>query len=296
MTSSSFVTTINPNVKEKLLKDLTAQGFSIQYPPHTLFLAKKPGITCTLYPSGKLLVQGKNRHEFLLYYLEPTILHDLSYSYPAQKQGFLSQIGVDEAGKGDFFGPLCIASFYASAEEIPSLLKLKICDSKRLSDSSVRKTALILKARFPHSLVKLLPESYNRLYEKWKNLNRLLAWGHATAIENLYNKTGCKDVIIDQFAHVSLVQKAIEAKALPISLTQRHRGEEELVVAAASILARASFLEELESLSKAYEFPFPKGASQEVIERGKQFIQRYSPKLLPKVAKVHFRTTEALFT
>jgi len=296
MKSSPFVTIIDLTITKKLQEDLKNQGFSISHPPNTVFSAIKPGVSCTLYSSGKLLVQGKAKHDFITYYLEPHILQNLTYSHPEQYVNVNPHIGIDEAGKGDFFGPLCIAGVYAESKGVSRLLQLGVCDSKRLSDQTILTLVPILKKEFPHSIVKLPPETYNRLYEKCKNLNTLLAWAHATAIEDLYKKTNCSDVIIDQFAHSSVVERAVKNKSLSISLTQRYKGEEDPVVAAASLIARHAFLEGIHKLSTMYQFPFPKGASKEVIKKGKEFILMHGPELLQKVAKMHFKTAkEVLF-
>lgn len=294
MTSKSFVTQINLQLAEKLRSDLTHQGFTLTYPSHSIFSAKKPGVSCTLYESGKLLIQGKAIDDFILYYVEPEILHNLTYSHPEQYLEMQSHIGVDEAGKGDFFGPLCTAGIYCSTEDIGKLLKLGIRDSKQLSDASVKRLASLLQKEFQHSIVVLLPSTYNRLYEKFHNLNSLLGWTHATVIENLYKLSGCKLAFIDQFAHASIVERAIASKKIPIELTQRHKGESDPVVAAASILARNAFLVRLENLSEKYHIPLPKGASSQVIAAGREFLQTYGKEALGQVAKLHFKTTSEL--
>lgn len=294
MASNSFVTQINIQLADKLRADLIHQGFTLTYPSHSIFSAKKPGVSCTLYESGKLLIQGKAIDDFILYYVEPEILHNLAYSHPEQYMEMKSHIGVDEAGKGDFFGPLCTAGIYCSTEDIRKLLELGIRDSKQLSDGSVKHLASLLQKNFQHSIVALLPETYNRLYEKFHNLNSLLGWAHATVIENLYKVNGCQLAFIDQFAHASIVEKAIANKKIPIELMQRHKGESDPVVAAASILARNAFLMGLENLSEKYQISFPKGASSRVIATGKQFLQTHGKEALSQVAKLHFKTTNQL--
>lgn len=294
MAPKSFVTQINIQLAEKLRTDLTHQGFTLTYPSHSIFSAKKPGISCTLYESGKLLIQGKAIDDFILYYVEPEILHNLTYSHPEQYMEMKAHIGVDEAGKGDFFGPLCTAGIYCAAEDIRKLLELGIRDSKQLSDASVKRLASLLQKNFQHSIVMLLPPTYNRLYEKFHNLNSLLGWTHATVIENLYKLSGCRLAFIDQFAHASIVEKAIASKKIPIELMQRHKGESDPVVAAASILARNAFLMGLENLSAKYQIHLPKGASSLVITAGKQFLETHGKETLGEVAKLHFKTTSQL--
>lgn len=294
MKNNTFVAKVDPSIAEKLKADLMEQGFQISTPIYTILSGKKKGITCTLYQSGKLLVQGKEKEDFIKFYLEPNILKKFIYSYPLEYVDQHSHIGIDEAGKGDYFGPLSIAGVYADRDGIAQLLKDGIRDSKSLSDKQITKIAVLIKKNYQSTSVIIKPETYNHLYEKFKNLNSLLAWAHATAIENLYKKTQCLEVTIDQFAHKSVVKKALEQKNLPLKLHQRHRGEEDPVVAAASIIARSNFLEELDLLSKKFEISFPKGASAKVLQQAKKFVQKIGINHLHKVAKIHFKTTNQI--
>jgi ribonuclease HIII len=289
-TNNCFVTTIDLKLADKLREDLLSQGFTLSTPPYTLFAAKKPGVSCTLYTSGKLTVQGKNREEFLSFYLEPEILQSLAFTHPEIALDLTPHIGVDEAGKGDFFGPLCIAGVYADAEGIKKLLELGVRDSKRIGDKTILSLATKIRSFFPHSIVRLFPQKYNELYQRFGNLNRLLAWGHATVIEELVQQTSCHEVIIDQFGSESLVETALERKKITVSLTQRHQGEADLVVAAASILARAAFLEGLRDLGKTQGVELPKGAAQIVVDVGRSLVARHGSAVLQTVAKVHFKT------
>ncbi|NGX39965.1 MAG: Ribonuclease HIII [Chlamydiae bacterium] len=290
-TPNSFVAKIDLNLAEKMKGDLIDQGFTITVPPYTLFSGKKKGISCTLYASGKLVVQGKEKNDFITFYLEPEILKELSFSYPETLIDTTPRIGIDEAGKGDFYGPLCIAGVYAGEGGVDQLLKLGVRDSKRMKDQKILSLAAQIRTKFPHSIVKLFPKKYNELYEKFRNLNHLLAWGHATAIGELVEGTGCRNVIIDQFASEHVVENALKRKELDVSLTQRHYGEEDPVVAAASILARAAFVEGIDTLSKMIEQELPKGASAKVTETGRILVAKHGPDVLEKVAKLHFKTT-----
>ena len=140
-------------------------------------------------------------------------------------------------------------------------------------------------------MIRLYPLKYNELYGKFHNLNSLLAWCHATAIEQLATRHSCKKAIIDQFGHESLVRNAVLKKGINIELTQRHKAEEDVVVAAASILARAAFLEGLQVLSQEVEQELPKGAAPIVIQVGKMLVKIWGEDVLSKVCKLHFRTT-----
>lgn len=291
---NTFVTKIDPALSEKLRNDLVDQGFTLSTPQYTIFAAKKKGISCTLYTSGKLMVQGKDKKEFIEFYLEPEILKDLSFSHPETLIDQTPRIGIDEAGKGDFFGPLCIAGVYASEENIKKLLDMGVRDSKRMGDKAIIALASEIRSLCPHSVVKLFPQKYNELYNKFRNLNHLLAWAHATAIEELVQATQCKTVIIDQFASEHVVENALKKKNLDVSLTQRHYGEEDPVVAAASLLARSAFVEGIDSLGKMVDCILPKGASSQVIQVGKTVVSRHGAPILEKVGKLHFKTKDMI--
>jgi len=289
-----FVTNLSNELVEKLKMLLTEQGFSFTTPPYTLFSAKKKGLSVTLYTSLKLCVQGKEMAEFIEYYLEPEILQTFTFSHPTANIDKRARIGVDEAGKGDFFGALCIASCFAESDAIDQLANLGVRDSKNLTDSAAITLSKKIKELCSHEVVQIGPERYNALYKQFKNLNSLLAWGHATAIEKLSTKSGCSVVIVDKFAHDYVVQNALKRKNLDITPEQKVKAESDIVVAAASILARAAFLQSLEALSKVYETPLPKGASKQVIATGKKLVAKFGPQILEKVAKTHFRTTDEI--
>lgn len=293
--SRCFVSTIPLNLAEKLRSDLVEQGFEIATPPYTVFSAKKKGISCTLYLSGKITVQGRGMEEFITFYLEPEILHTTTYSYPEAHIDTTPHIGIDESGKGDFFGPLCIAGVYADSQQIKELLAAGVRDSKQIGDSAIFKLSTHIKKICPHTVVAISPKKYNELYQKFHNLNHLLAWGHATAICELAARSSCRQVIIDQFASEHVVLNALKQKKIDISLTQRHRAEADPVVAAASILARENFLKGLERLSLEYGLTLPKGASSIVIKIGKAFVAKHGREPLGNVAKLHFKTKDEIF-
>lgn len=291
---SSFVAQVDLSLAAKLRNDLESQGFDITTPPHTQFNARKDGVSCTLYNSGKLVIQGKEMATFIEFYIEPEILKNFSYSYPIEQLDKTCRIGVDESGKGDFFGPLCIAGVYAAGDEIALLKEIGVKDSKSLNDASIAKIASKIREKYTYYVVKINPFKYNQLYEQFHNLNRLLAWGHATVIESLSEKTGCRKVIIDQFASESVVKEALKRKKIALELTQRHRAEEDPVVAAASILARDAFVEGLKSLGNQYHMKLPKGASSQVIAAGVQFALKNGQEALAHVAKKHFKTLDQI--
>ena len=294
-TSACFVAQIDMGKSEALKELLIDQGFELGAPAFTLFQGKKKGISVTLYTSGKLTVQGKDKKDFITFYLEPLILENVSYTYPLAHVALHPRIGIDEAGKGDYFGPLCIGGIFVNGEEdLKTLMKLGVKDSKRLSDSTICLLSKKLKEQFKTTVITISPKKYNELYSSFGNLNQLLAWGHSAAIENLVKLTGCKDVIIDQFGKEYLVENAIKRKKLELNLTQRHKGEEDLAVAGASILARAAFVEGIELLERTNKLILPKGVSHAVKQAAQKARQTYGDQILETIAKLHFKTTEEI--
>lgn len=292
--SKPFVTQLSPEKGKQLLHQLKEKEFEISVLPFTIFSAKKKGISCTLYESGKLVVQGRESAQFIEFYLEPEVLETFNLGYEEIVIDRTPRIGIDESGKGDFFGPLCIAGVYAQGDDFKELMSIGVKDSKVLTDDQILKIAPKIRQRCVHQIVRIGPLKYNELYGKFSNLNTMLGWGHATAIENLVSQTGCHKAIIDQFAAERVVLNALAKKKIQIDLTQRHKGEEDIVVAAASILAREAFVTGLEKLSQYYEVKLPKGASSLVIKAGKEFITKHGQHSLQNVAKLHFKTLDAI--
>ena len=201
-------------------------------------------------------------------------------------------IGTDEAGKGDYFGPLVVAGVVADEDIARSFEELGVRDSKRLSDSSVKDLAAKIKKTAPFSIVAIGPEKYNELYHDIGNLNRLLAWGHSRVMENILKTEQCDYVLADKFGDEKFIIRALMEKGKKIQVIQRVEAESDIAVAAASILARAEFIQRLAALSLKYGVDFPKGASPSVIETGRKFVQRYGTNRLNEVAKTHFKTTK----
>jgi ribonuclease HIII len=196
-------------------------------------------------------------------------------------------IGVDESGKGDFFGPLVIAACYVGPEHLAELEGVK--DSKKLTDPVALRLSDRIRAVCPHAIVAIGPAKYNELYEKFRNLNKLLAWGHARAIENVLEIKPCRLVISDQFADPAGLKRQLFQKGKQIELQSMVRAESDLAVAAASILARAEFLRRLERLGKEFGIQLPKGASN-VIPTAKRFVATHGVEKLADVCKTHFKT------
>lgn len=269
--------------------------------PYARFAAARDKLTVVFYQSGKLVVQGKNTREFIEFVLEPEVLQraELGYEEELNPDLLRPRIGVDESGKGDFFGPLCIAGVYVNETVIRAWKETDIRDSKRISsDKKIRAFADQIRST-PGCVSTVVPvgnEAYNRLYAKMGSVNRLLAWGHARVIENLMEQRTRLNpppvlAISDQFAaSKDTVGKAIMALGQEIELVQRHKAEADLAVAAASILARAEFIDGLAALEQRWEVTLPRGASKQVDQAARELFESKGVDALKKVSKMHFRT------
>ena len=211
-------------------------------------------------------------------------------------------IGVDESGKGDFFGPLVVAGFLAGEADLEFLDEIGVKDSKRTTDKRCVAIAERLRAKFPHQLVVLRPAEYNLRYEKIRNLNILLAECHAEVIAGLasQNQSQVDSAVSDKFGKDQRLKTALAAVSCSLPVKQLVRGEAVPQVAAAPILARAEFLRQMDELSAEYEVSLPKGASSQVDEVGRNLVSRHGVGILTSLAKTHFKnyrraTTGSLF-
>lgn len=280
---------------------LKESSFKPREVPYARFAGEKDKLNVVFYDSGKLVVQGKGTQEFVEFVLEPEILKQAKLGYEAvlNPELMLPRFGVDESGKGDFFGPLCIAGVYVNESVITAWKEAGIKDSKNIgSDKRIAELAEVIRET-PGCVTSVVPvgnEAYNRLYGSMRSVNTLLAWGHARVIENLMGQRHRMNplpvrAISDQFASSKdTVAKALMSMGREIELVQRHKAEEDLAVAAASILARHEFVSRLAGLEKQFGMKLPKGASAAVDAAAKEFIARHGVENLPKVAKMHFRT------
>ena len=277
-----------------LLQDL---GFEFSAKQWTIFFAQKNKLSVAVYEKGpKVLVQGKGVEEFVQFELEPKILGEarLGYEEVHSPEMFEPHLGVDESGKGDFFGPLVVSGVYVDRGIARKLLDAGVQDSKRIgTDARIRTLGEIIR-KFAGGLVETVligPQRYNELYEKFGNLNKLLGWGHARVIENLLTKKpDCPRALSDQFADARLIEQSLLQHGRKIYIEQRPKAESDIAVAAASILAREAFINWLERRGKELGLRLERGASASVKEAAKKLVTMKGPVALREVAKVHFRT------
>ena len=215
-------------------------------------------------------------------------------------------IGTDEAGKGDYFGPLVVAAVYVDADFLENLSDLGVADGKTLSNRRIRSIAELMRGDYEQHIVVVakMPIEYNLLYDtlrrRGQNLNHLLASLHAEAIHTLADRVDAKHVLVDKFAKDDLIirqlnQRGFAPTSLGIKIRQVTKAERDIAVAAASIIARDAFLTGMDTLSERYEIMLPRGAYQ-VVEAGKEFVRMHGSETLGEVAKLHFNLTDAVLT
>ena len=299
--ANSMVYTITPAQTQQLKDLLEQRGWELSTVPYSVFKASGDHVSVVAYTSGKLVIQGKNAEEFIEFTLEPEILHTFGTLLPPEPsaEDLSPHGGIDESGKGDFFGPLIVAGVCVDQMTAPALREIGVCDSKLVTSSKkIAAMADAIRKAVPgrFSIVLMKPETYNRLYTSFGNLNRLLAWGHARTIENLLDLVpDSPRMLSDKFGNESLIRRALMEKGRKIILEQKVRAESDVAVAAASILARDYFLRQMDKLSESLGVELPRGGGPQVKITGRLLLEKYGPEIFSTCAKLHFKTyTELL--
>jgi ribonuclease HIII len=268
--------------------------------------------TAIMYQSGKLVISGHApAFDQAIAIVEAVAKPVAKKRAPAPATASASaeappenepHIGTDEAGKGDFFGPLVTAGVFVDGRVAKLLRALSVRDSKTVGDRELRVLARNIRdvvEEPKRAVIVLAPKRYNELYRQMrsegKNLNSLLAWAHTRAIEDLIGHgLQPKFILSDQFGDKRYIESRllVDTRLSGVPVIQMHRAEADVAVAAASILARDAFLRWLEQAGKALGLTVPKGASPKVIETGRVLVARLGADGLKEYAKVSFKTME----
>ena len=295
-----------PVNKQEEIKDFIIENFDATQKPkqYAFWELKHADFTAIFYNSSKFVIQGKNIGALIEKLNEgfnspfninpspqpsPTRGEGATHSSPLTSHP-LPYIGTDESGKGDFFGPLVVAGVLVEEKNMQMLIDLGIKDSKTLKDSDMIRMAQQIQKHCIYSVISMTNTKYNELYANFKNLNKLLAWGHARVIENILEKQPCEYALSDKFGDESLIKNALQKHGKKIILEQRVRAESDIAVAAASVLARATFVQKMASMEKFYGLKFPKGCNNIVKTHAGEFIKKYGKERLIEVCKAHFKT------
>lgn len=287
---------------EKLRALLTDRGWKFAVRQYMLFFAEGDRVNVSVYEKGpKIVIAGKGTEEFVQFTLEPEILGEAKVGYEEvhNPEMFEPHFGIDESGKGDFFGPLVIAGCYTNRDIAHSFMDAGIQDSKRItSDKAIRDLSKAIRETpgVATKVIVLVPERYNAMYADFDNLNQLLAWGHAAVIGDLQQiEPDCPRALSDQFANPKLIQTALNKRKVEIQLDARTKAESDLAVAAASILAREAFVSWMDRASREFSVKIPRGSSDPRVKIvAADLITAHGPEILLRVAKTHFKTAHEL--
>ena len=268
---------------------------------YTDFCFENEGVNVAFYPKkGRLLIQGRGAEDFVKHILQlqpEEKAPSLSTTLPALVDT-TPHFGVDESGKGDYFGPLVVAGVYTDERCAAELARLGCRDSKAIPDDKkihaiaekIKKTAGVV-----YEVICIGPRRYNELYAEIGNLNRLLAWGHARVIAALHEKVpACPRALSDQFANEWVLKRALGQRHIPVQLEQRTKAESDVAVAAASILARDRFVQWMQQTAAASGCPMPLGCAPHVTRAAQHFVATHGRERLQDVAKLHFKVTQKL--
>ena len=315
---TSYTYELTNDQQEILLGIMVNGNYRKREVPYSLWSIEGDGFNATLYQKEKhgkrkLCVQGSRAEDFVLFVLEPNVLLSAGLGYESvfNPEALKPHAGSDESGKGDYFGPLVVCCAYIDesiAEAIDGFtyfnkndkrVKLEVKDCKQMGDAQVleagRQLRALLQPRGGYAVVKIGPAAYNRLYAKIKNVNRLLAWAHGSAIEELLQKQPqCKKVVVDQFARTEdVIQRALKPLGKKAEIDQHHKAESDLAVACASVIARELFLRDMLKMGEETGFKMPIGSSDpKVREVAEAMVRKEGAVWLMNHAKAHFQTTD----
>jgi len=307
---TSFTFELTNDQQELLLGLMVNGNFRKREVPYSLYSVEGDHFNATLYAKEKhgrrkLCVQGSKAEDFVLFQLEPLVLGVATVGYEKElsPELFSAHAGSDESGKGDFFGPLVVCCAFTDERLSEEMQNLGVRDCKQMADKAVLTTGLALRALLGptgYAVVKLGPAAYNRLYAKMKNINRMLAWAHGTAIEELLEKRpSCDRVVVDQFAPTeATILRALKTRGKAAKVEQRHKAESDIAVAAASVIARELFLRDIMKMSEALgeeekRGGVPLGSSDpRVRELAEEMVRANGPVWLMNHCKAHFQTTD----
>ena len=299
---NSYTFVLDKEQQESLKTMLQMGNYRPKQVPHTVIAVEAESCNINLYKSGKCLIQGKGAEDFVIFYMEPNVLQGASIGYEdvLDPERNAPHMGIDESGKGDYFGALVTCAAYINQDIAKKMDEIGVKDCKKLTDKAVffigsKIRGLLGSNRY--KIVSIGPETYNRLYAKMRNVNTMLAWAHARCIENLMDTVpDCPRAVADQFGAKHVIERALMKKGRSIELEQRHKAESDIAVAAASVLAREAFLRGLQKLGKSFDFEPHKGASDLVRADAVAMVKKNGPDILLKLSKCHFQTTDKVLT
>ena len=312
MAQTTIVFKISPNMKDEVI-DFYKDRFIPNPPPYSVFQVKEFDCVTTLYESGKIMFQGMSADIEASYWIEQerikngrNISSDLANDTKKKELEkndskderfmFISTIGSDEVGTGDYFGPIVVTASYVDIKNKSTLESLGIKDSKKITDDKIKTIAPLLIKEVPHVTYILTPSDYNK--NGITNMNKIKAILHNKVLYSLVNKDtyDYKKIVVDQFVYPKKYFEHINDvpnKVTNITFTT-HAEDKCLSVAVSSIISRYIFLKEMDKLSDEIHIPLLKGAGSEVDKQGKEIIEKYGFDKLKDYAKLNFKNTDKI--
>ncbi|MBR3490616.1 MAG: ribonuclease HIII [Bacilli bacterium] len=299
---------VSDKLKEEMIKHFEDKKRD-KTPMYAIFQADEEDTVVTLYESGKVVFQGVSADVDANYWKETEKI--LTGSYPEEKEKkekkeevdntdyyFISSIGSDEVGTGDFFGPIIVTASYVDRSNISFLEELGVRDSKKVTDDKIMKIAPTLIEKIPHYSYILTNEEYNKMQDTGNNMNKIKSILHNKCILGLMKEGNYSYdmVVIDQFTPKRNYYGYLKDEANVFrKITFTTKAEDKcLSVGVSSIISRYMFLQEMEKLSKKVNMSLPLGASTVVDETGKKIVEKYGKEKLGEIAKLNFKNTEKI--
>jgi len=295
---ASYTAKLDDAQMDKLRAICVARGWTPFEVAYTRFAFKADHlkVNVSAYTSGKVVIAGKGTEDFVRDTLEPEVIGaaTLGYDEVLHPDWFESHAGLDESGKGDFFGPVIAATVIADKPAIEAWRKAGVQDSKKITELRIMELDRMIretKGSIARTCFCGMPKYNDLMGRPGANLNRLLAWQHATALEQALFAKPVPWGLLDQFTEQPLVQRELAKKGVKdFELKMRTKAESDPVVAAASIVARAEFVRQMHLLSKKFGAKLQKGAGPLVKEQAHKIIVQFGARALTEFAKLHFRT------
>jgi ribonuclease HIII len=294
---STYSAKLDDAQMEKLRTILSGRGWEAFEVAYARYAFRGRDCNVTAYESGKLVVAGKGTEEFVTMTLEPDVTRvaKLGYDEVLHPDWFELHAGLDESGKGDLFGPVVAATVIADKSAIEGWIKAGVKDSKKIAESQIIKLDKMIRETHGVAVATCLcgmPKYNLIMLRPYANLNKLLAWQHATALVQALSRKKAPRGLLDQFTKQPLVQKELKKMGVTdFDLQMRTKAEEDPVVAAASVVARAEYVRQMHALSRQFGGTLQKGAGPLAKAQAAQIVERLGARELGTFAKLHFRTS-----
>lgn len=297
------VVKVNETTKKKML-DFYRLDIRPKTPPYAIFQAEQAGTVITLYQSGKAVFQGPNAKEDAMMWnsMGATVIEKKEKPKEVKEDNnkdyyFISSVGSDEVGTGDYFGPIVVTAAYVSREDVDFLMELGIKDSKKLTDQKIMEIVPKFINKIEHESRIMTAEKYNQMHGK-NNMNKIKALMHNEALYNLVLKNDLEYdyIIVDQFVNERKYFEYLKGYEKVLrNLTFMTKAEDKNpAVAAASLISRYLFVKEFDKLSDSVNYPLPKGAGTLVDNAGRDLVRDNGIEILDKIAKVSFKNTNKI--